>query len=135
MADPLVGVLISAAIVVIVWQSARAVLARMLDGIEPDVLDSIGHAARHVEQVEEVSDVRARWVGHRLHAEVSVTVRGALSVGEGHAIAKEVRHQLLHHLPHLSRVVVHVDPDGQGGERHHRIPAHAHDGLPAHSHD
>jgi len=135
MADPLVGVLISAAIVVIVWQSARAVLARMLDGIEPDVLDSIGHAARHVEQVEEVSDVRARWVGHRLHAEVSVTVRGALSVGEGHAIAKEVRHQLLHQLPHLSRVVVHVDPDGQGGERHHRITEHAHDGLPAHSHD
>src|SRR5262249_24951267 len=77
LADPIVGVLISAAIVVIVWQSARAVLARMLDGVEPDVLDSIGHAARHVEQVEEVSDVRARWVGHRLHAEVSGTVRGA----------------------------------------------------------
>jgi len=135
LADPVVGLLISAAILVIVWPSARGVLLRMLDGVETEALEAIGHAARHVAHVEEVSDVRARWVGHRLHAEVSVTVPRGLSVGEGHEIAKEVRHQLLHHLPHLGRVVVHVDPDGQGGERHHRIGEHVHDGLPAHVHD
>jgi cation diffusion facilitator family transporter len=135
LADPIVGLLISAAIFVIVWQSARAVLVRMLDGVGVETLEAIRHAAGHVAHVEEVSDLRARWVGHRLHAEVSVTVPGGLSVGEGHEIAKEVRHQLFHHLPHLGRVVLHVDPYGQGGERHHRIAQHAHDGLPAHSHD
>jgi len=135
LADPIVGLLIAVAIFMIVWQSAGAVLRRALDGVESETLDEIGHAAGHVAQVEEVMDVRARWIGHRLHAEVSITVPGDLSVTDGHAIAKEVRHQLLHHLPHLGAVTVHVDPHGQGGDRHHRIDEHTHDGLPVHSHE
>ncbi len=107
----------------------------MLDGVETHILDEIAHAAGHVRSVHGVSDVRARWVGHRLHAELSVTVPPALSVGEGHEVAKEVRHQLLHHLPHLGSATIHIDPDGHGGEQHHRIDRHSHDGLPVHSHD
>jgi cation diffusion facilitator family transporter len=135
MADPIVGLVISAAILVLVWQSARVVIVRMLDGVDPEVVAQIAHAAGHTPRVEEVSDVRARWIGHRLHVDVSVTVPGGLSVAEGHDVARDVRHQLLHHLPHLGRVMVHVDPYGQGGERHHRIGSHAHDGMPAHTHD
>ncbi len=133
-ADPLVGLVISAAIFWLVWQSARSILVRMVDGVETETIEQIGHAARHVPQVEDVTDVRARWVGHRVHAEVSVTVPGHLSVLEGHNIAREVRHHLLHHVPHLGTATVHIDPSGQGGERHHRIVEHTHDGLPAHSH-
>jgi len=135
LADPVVGLVISVAIFAIVWQSARLVLARALDAVEPEVVDTITHAAGRVPNVEEVSEVKARWVGHRLHAELHVTVPGGFSVTAGHAIAKEVRHQLLHQLPHLGTVMVHVDPQGEGGERHHRIGAHAHDGLPVHSHN
>ncbi len=135
LADPLAGVAISIAILVLVWQTARAILLRMLDGVETEILDRILHAASHVARVEDVTDARARWVGHRLHVDVSVSVRGGLTVAEGHGVAKEVRHQLLHHLPHLGGVTVHVDPHGEGGERHHRITPHAHDGLPLHSHD
>ncbi|HEY2991477.1 MAG TPA: cation diffusion facilitator family transporter [Methylomirabilota bacterium] len=135
LADPIVGLLISVAIFALVFQAARAVLVRVLDGVEPETLDAIAHAAAHVPGVQEVTDVRTRWIGHRLHAEVSVTVPGTLSVGEGHEIAREVRHQLLHHLPHLGSVTVHVDPEGQGGERHHRIERHTHDDLPMHGHD
>jgi cation diffusion facilitator family transporter len=135
LADPIVGLLISAAIFVLVWQSARSVIVRMLDGVDSDTLQAIAHAAAHVPRVEEVTDVRARWIGHRLHAELSVTVAARLSVAEGHEIAREVRHQLLHHVPHLGGVAVHVDPAGQGGEHYHRIGEHAHDGLPVHAHD
>jgi len=135
LADPIVGLLISVAIFALVFQAARAVLVRVLDGVEPETLDAIAHAAAHVPRVQEVSDVRTRWIGHRLHAEVNVTVPGTLSVGEGHEIAREVRHQLLHHLSHLGSVTVHVDPEGQGGERHHRIERHTHDDLPMHGHD
>src|SRR6266851_5338656 len=135
LADPIAGLLISAAIFVLVWQSARSVLGRMLDSVDSDTLEAISHAASHVPRVEEVTDVRARWIGHRLHAELSVTVAGGLSVGEGHEVAREVRHQLLHHVPHLGGVTVHVDPVGQGGEHHHRIGEHTHDGLPVHVHD
>ena len=135
LADPIAGLLISAAIFVLVWQSARSVIVRMLDGIDSDTLEAISHAASHVPRVEEVTDIRARWIGHRLHAELNVTVAGGLSVGEGHEVAREVRHQLLHHVPQLGGVTVHVDPIGQGGEYHHRIGEHAHDGLPVHVHD
>ena len=127
--------MISAAIFVLVWQFARSIVLRMLDGMDSDTLEAIAHAAGHVPRVEEVTDVRARWVGHRIHAEVNVTVPGGLSVSDGHEIAREVRHQLLHHLPHLGGVTIHVDPYGQGGDSHHRIGEHAHDGLPKHSHD
>jgi len=134
LADPIVGLLIAAAILVIVWQSGKAVFTRMLDGVEPEVVEEIRHAACEVDGVEDVSEVRARWVGHRLHAEVNVAVDPDLSVADGHAIAREVNHQLLHHLSYLSGAVIHVDPVQETGEEHHRIPAHSHDGLPTHSH-
>jgi len=134
LADPIVGAAITVAILGIVWQSARAVFLRVLDGVEPHYVDEIRHAAMHVPQVHEVTDVRARWLGHRLHAEVNITVPSGLTVAQGHEIAAEVRHQLLHHLRYLSLAVIHVDPDERSGERFHAIAAHSHDDLPAHSH-
>ncbi len=134
LADPVVGLAISAAIFVLVWQAARSIVLRMLDAVDTQTLDEVAHAASHVPRVEGVTDVRARWIGHRLHIDVNVTVPGGLSVAEGHDVAKEVRHQLLHHLPHLGVVMVHVDPYGQSGEDHHRVAEHAHDDLPPHAH-
>ena len=134
LADPIAGLLIAAAILGIVWQSGKAVFTRMLDGVEPEVVEEIRHAACGVDGVEDVSEVRARWLGHRLHAEVNVAVNPKLSVAEGHAIARGVNHQLLHHLGYLIGAVVHVDPIQEAGEEHHRIDSHSHDGLPTHSH-
>ena len=133
-ADPIVGAIITVAILAIVWQSARAVFLRVLDGVEPAYVEEIRHAAQHVAQVHEVTDVRARWLGHRLHAEVNIAVPPELMVREAHEIAAEVRHQLLHHLKFLSLVVIHVDPADRSGERFHAIEAHTHDRLPPHSH-
>lgn len=134
LADPIVGMVISAAILWLAWQAGRAVLVRILDGVETETVEAITHAARQVREVRAVTDVRARWIGHRLHAEVSVSVAAELSVGQAHTVAKEVRHRLLHGVPHLGNATVHVDPLGESGEEHHGIAEHAHDGLPAHSH-
>ena len=134
LADPIVGLIIAAAILVIVWQSGKTVFTRLLDGVDPKVLEEIQHAASQVPGVEEVAEVRARWVGHRLRAEVNVAVDPDLSVAEGHDIAREVNHRLLHELRYLDMAVVHVDPVQEAGEEHHRIATHTHDGLPPHSH-
>ena len=134
MADPLVGIAITVAILFVVWDSGKVVFTRMLDGVEPEVLEEIVHSARHVEGVKDVGEARARWIGHRLHAELNIAVYRQLSVREGHEIAKEVRHQLLHQLKHLGNVVVHIDPEDNAGEAHHKIVDHSHDGLPIHSH-
>jgi len=134
LADPLVGLIIAAAILVIVWQSGKAVFTRLLDGVDPKVIDEIRHATSHVEGVEDVAEVRARWLGHRLRAEVNVAVSPELSVAEGHGVAREVNHRLLHELRYLDMAVVHVDPVQEAGEEHHRIGVHRHDDLPPHSH-
>lgn len=82
-----------------------------------------------------MAEVRARWSGHELHAEVNVAVDPGLSVAEGLGIAREVEHRLRHRLPYLLRItVVHVDPARESGEGHHRARGHSHDGLPVHSH-
>ena len=134
LADPIVGALITIAIAQIVWQSAKAVFTRALDGVDPKIIDELRHAATHVRGVEKVTDVRARWLGHRLYAEMNVAVAPQLSVEEGHALAKEVRHEAMHHVGYLSNVVIHIDPMPEAGEEFHRIHAHTHDGLPVHSH-
>jgi cation diffusion facilitator family transporter len=134
MADPIVGLLIAAAILMIVWQSGKMVFARLLDGVDPEVIDEIRHVSSQVEGVEDVAEVRARWLGHRLRAEVNVAVDPTLSVAEGHAVAREVNHRLMHELRYLDMAVVHVDSAQESGEEHHRVDAHSHDDLPTHSH-
>jgi len=133
-ADPLLGLVITAMIFGIVWQSTKAVFTRLLDGVDPAVIEEIKHAVQHTPEVQEVTQVRVRWLGHRLHAELNIAVSPHLSVAQGHAIATEVRHQLLHHLPHLANATIHIDPLDASGEEHHRIEEHAHGDLPAHAH-
>jgi cation diffusion facilitator family transporter len=134
LADPFVGLLITAAIFRIVWESGKSIFTRLLDGVDPEVTDEIQHAIEHCKGVREVSEVRVRWLGHRLHAELNIAVSPDLSVEKGHEIAKEVRHQLLHHLRYLSTATIHIDPATASGEEYHRIPEHVHGDLPAHSH-
>ena len=133
-ADPIVGLIISALIVRIVYQSAKAVFARMLDGVDPETLDELEHQAAHAPGVRSVTYARARWLGHRLYAEIHVTPTADLSLEEAHDLGKRVAHSLSHAIPYLGDAVVHVDPVGEPGISHHRIAEHQHDHLPLHSH-
>jgi cation diffusion facilitator family transporter len=134
LADPGVGFLISLAILRIVWESGKSVLSRLLDGVDPEVIEEIKRTVKSIPEVQELSEVRVRWLGHRLRAEVNVSIDAKLTVDEGHRIAGMVHHELMHHLPYLSQATIHVDPAGASGERHHRFQEHTHDDLPAHSH-
>jgi cation diffusion facilitator family transporter len=134
LADPVVGLLITAAILRIVWESGKSIFTRMIDGVDPEVIDEIRNAVIHTAGVSDISEVRVRWLGHRLHAELNIAVTPGLSVEKGHELAKEVQHRLLHQLRYLSNATVHVDPVGASGELYHRIAQHEHDDLPAHSH-
>jgi cation diffusion facilitator family transporter len=134
LADPIVGLLITAAIFGIVIQSGKSIFTRMLDGADPQVIDEIRQTAAASSQIKGVSEVRARWLGHRLHVELNIAVDPKLTIEEAHNIATDVRHSLLHTFDDLSLVVIHVDPANKSGEAHHRIGEHAHDDLPVHTH-
>ena len=134
LADPLVGLLITIVIFKIAWESGKSVITRLLDGVDPEVIEEVTHAAQHVLGVQDLTEVRVRWIGHRLLAEVNIGVQSDLTVEQGHAIAQEVRHQLLHHLHYLSNATIHIDPMSASGEMHHRVLNHQHDDLSSHAH-
>src|SRR5215204_3161729 len=101
LADPIVGLVITVAIFGIVWQSARAVLTRMLDGVDPSVMTEIRHAAEHVPGVFAVTDARARWIGHKLHADVAISVDETLPLAAAMKIARNLKQELLEHTSSL----------------------------------
>jgi cation diffusion facilitator family transporter len=123
LADPIVGLLITVAIVFIMFRSAREVFVRILDGIEPETITAIEKASRAVPGVLGITQVRARWSGHRQNAEVSITVSPTLTVREAHQIAVEADGRLRKALPFLASVMVHVDPSDAAGEEHHHEPS------------
>ncbi|MEB3210504.1 MAG: cation diffusion facilitator family transporter [Leptolyngbyaceae bacterium] len=107
-ADPVIGLVITALLLKIVWESGQTIFTRLLDGVDPEVIDSLRHAAEHVTQVESVSHIRARWLGHRLYTEIDVVVAGECSVKEGQAIANAVRDQIQTHISYLDNATVRV---------------------------
>lgn len=105
-ADPIIGLLITVVLFRIVWDAGKTMLVRMLDGVEPEVVDAIQHAVEHVAGVLAVEQIRARWLGHRLYAEVAIALSPQLSLQEAQALAQQVQTQLHEHLPYLAVATV-----------------------------
>jgi cation diffusion facilitator family transporter len=125
-ADPLAGLLLSAVIVWVLVGTTRDVLARLLDRVDPGVIDEIERAAASVPGVEAVHGVRARWVGRSLHVLVHVEVDPALPLRAAHELGEQARHAVFHALPGVAAVDLHLDPagvdehDSHGETMHHR---------------
>ncbi|RKS79473.1 cation diffusion facilitator family transporter [Actinomadura pelletieri DSM 43383] len=118
-ADPVVGLLITFAILTVLWQTAREVWRRLMDAVDPALVDRAEAALSATPGVLAVGDVRLRWIGHRLRAECDVVVDPASTVIRAHQIAVDAEHSLLHALPRLSGALVHPDPEARDGEDHH----------------
>ena len=108
--DPIVGIVIAFAIVGITWNATKSVWYRMMDAVDPGIINRMEHYASEVDGVEQVNNLRARWVGHRLYAELTIIVDEDRSFVETHSIAKNVRKVLHQAIPHLSEVTINVDP-------------------------
>jgi cation diffusion facilitator family transporter len=117
-ADPIAGIVITFVIVTVVFSTSRSVLQRLLDAVDPHVVPSIITIASAVPGVEQVTDVRARWVGHTLHVVMNIEVDAELTLLKAHAIAEEVRHQLFHEVNGISEVLIHTDPSSASGDFH-----------------
>jgi cation diffusion facilitator family transporter len=124
LADPLIGLAIGIAILAVVWNAARDMWHRMMDAVDPALVERIEAAVRPVPGVLDVHDVALRWVGHRQRGELHVIVNCQLSTVESHHIAEEVRHVLFHALPALAEVTVHVDPCECDETRNYHPAAH-----------
>jgi len=123
-ADPLVGLFITLAILFVLKDAAVQIWHRLMDAVDPTLVERAEAAARGAEGVEEVSSVRMRWIGHSVHAEADVIANQELTLRQGHDVAERVRHAMLHAVPKLAGVTVHVDPCAHDGHDPHAAVAH-----------
>jgi len=123
-ADPLVGLAITVAIVFVLRDAGRRVLHRLMDAVDPDLTTATERIVAATPGVESEPEVRIRWIGHQLWADVLVMVNSERSLADAHAVAEEARHRLLHDVPRLAHVSVHVDPCEHTGLDHHSTTAH-----------
>ena len=120
-ADPLVGLLITVAILVVLRDAGRQVYRRLMDAVDESVVDDVEAVLRATPGVRDVGDLRVRWIGHALRAEAEVVVAPDLTLVAAHEIAEDAQHRLLHEVPKLTSVIVHYDPEGSG---HHALTEH-----------
>ncbi|NUR89252.1 MAG: cation transporter, partial [Nonomuraea sp.] len=122
-ADPIVGLLITVAILFVLRDAAREIYHRLMDAVDPALVDRAEEILAATPGVARVGSVRLRWVGHALHAEVEIVVGHDLTLVGAHAVAVEAEHRLIHDLPRLRAATVHADPDGPHDVDHHAVLA------------
>src|SRR3954465_11680433 len=115
-ADPVVGFFITVAILFVLRDAAREIYRRLMDAVDPALVDEVEQALRATEGVLDLGAVRARWIGHSLRAECDVVVDSGITVVDGHRIAEACEHRLLHDVPRLTAATVHADPQGHEHE-------------------
>lgn len=133
-ADPVVGLLITVAILFVLKQATGQMLGRLMDSVEPQLVDEVETIALSVPDVQSVDRIRLRWVGHALEASMAITVDCDMTVSGGHRVSEEVRHRLLHDVSKLDTAVIHVNPCDHDGSDAHETTRH-HDPRAGHPSD
>ena len=123
-ADPVVGLIITVAILAVLRQAAREIYRRLMDAVDPALVDQAERTLREVPGVLDIGHVRMRWIGHQLRAECEIVVSAGASAVQAHRVAVDAEHGLLHTIPRLSAALVHADPEpASDAEDYHAVLA------------
>ena len=106
--DPIIGIMIAIAIVGITWNAVKAMWYRLMDAVDPHLLHHMEHAVIDTEGVLELKQVRARWLGHRLHADVIVKLDSSLSIAASQEIITQIEKNLQKEAPQLHDVMIQI---------------------------
>lgn len=111
-ADPAVGLVITVTILSVLRSAISQVGARLMDAVDPDLVDQATEAMQSIDGVQHVRELRIRWIGHTLRAEADLTVDPAISVAAAHDLAHHAEEHLLTYVPRLTAATIHVSPEG-----------------------
>jgi cation diffusion facilitator family transporter len=133
LADPIIGLVITVAILAVLRTAVRDVFRRLIDGVDPQLVDTAESVLAAQPGVRSVRSVRMRWIGHRLHADAELDVDPTLSLAAAHRIAHHSEHDLMHAVPKLTTAMIHAYPahDRNTAEEHRRS---AESSRPSHQH-
>jgi cation diffusion facilitator family transporter len=112
LADPVVGLVITVAILGVLRGAVRRVGARLMDAVDPELVDQATAAVTSVSGIDHVRDLRIRWIGHTLRAEVDVIVDPDLTLAQAHDLAHHAEAHLLHNVRRLTAATIHASPAG-----------------------
>jgi cation diffusion facilitator family transporter len=111
-ADPIIGLVITIAILGVLRSAARQVGARLMDAVDPALVEQATATIAGVDGVHTVDELRVRWIGHTLRAEAAITVDPALSLAAAHDIAHHAEAHLLADIRRLTAATIHASPAG-----------------------
>jgi divalent metal cation (Fe/Co/Zn/Cd) transporter len=94
------------------------VFARLMDAVDPHLVEHAEGALASTDGVRGVSGLRLRWMGHQLHADATVDVDPALSLDQAHTVAHRAEVNLTTALPKISSVVIHAHPEQRSATGH-----------------
>ncbi|MCU1535951.1 MAG: putative family transporter [Humibacillus sp.] len=109
-ADPVVGLLITVAILAVLRTAARDVFRRLMDGVEPRLVDEAETTLTAVPGVLAVRTLRMRWLGHELTAEADVAIDERTTLAEADALARRAESDLVGAVPRLTSATVRAAP-------------------------
>lgn len=125
LADPIVGLIITAFIFSIVFEVGKDLIARVIGKADDHDVEQIKAIASQVDGVKGVDTIKLQWLGHRCFADLCIAVSPPISVAEAHRITEDVRHELLHRFSALVDVTIHADPyTGESSDPFHDLTAH-----------
>jgi cation diffusion facilitator family transporter len=122
-ADPIVGLVITVAILAVLRQAAREIYRRLMDAVDPALIGQAEQTLRATPGVLDTGQVRMRWIGHQLRAECEVIIDPDITAVQAHQVTVASEHDLLHAIPRLSAALVHADPQARGGTDFHQALA------------
>jgi len=124
LADPIIGLLITIAILFVLRDAAREVYRRLMDAVDPHLVDQAEQVIRTTPGVVDVTDIRLRWLGHSLRAEARVAVDSSMSLVDAHHLSHQVEHDLVHGVRRLTSATIHAEPLARDATAAHALVGH-----------
>ena len=106
--DPIVGIVIAFAIVGITWNAIKAIWYRMMDAVDPHLVEHVEAHVKELDGVVAIETLRLRWVGHRMYGVMTVQVSAETALAETQNIVRAIQHEASHIVPQLEELTVQV---------------------------
>jgi len=106
--DPIVGIVIGLAIVGITWNAIKAVWYRLMDAVDPHLVEHVEAHVREIDGVKDIRTFRLRWVGHRMYGVMTVLVNPSITLDDSQHLTQDIQHEVGHVIPQMDEMIIQI---------------------------
>ncbi len=109
--DPIASMVIGLLIFKVCYDIIITVIDQITDkAVDPETYEHIKALVENTEGVLHLDSIHTRYHVTQLYIDARISVEGALTVNEGHAIAQEINHKIHEAYPTVKSCLIHVNP-------------------------